>query len=348
MTDISTPLIPWYRQYGRHDLPWQKRKTGYRVWVSEIMLQQTQVKTVIPYYEKFMRRFPTLTALAQAPIDDVLQHWAGLGYYARARNLHKAAQTIVQDYAGRFPQRAETLTTLSGIGESTAAAIVSFAYKQSATILDGNVKRVLTRFYAISGDPNKTQLKNELWEIARHNTPLKNCSEYNQAIMDLGATLCTRSKPNCEHCPLQKKCRAFQLGTPTAFPDKSAPIKRQTQHLYLLVLQYGNKIALSKRPAPGVWGGLWCFPDCGTNKKSQAWLKKHGIKMSEQSSLPRFTHELSHRHLVIDTALIEVRNTGQNKELLWVPIDKLSNYGVPKPIKTILGILSSSPTKEIA
>lgn len=336
MTDISTPLIPWYRKHGRHDLPWQQNKTGYRVWVSEIMLQQTQVKTVIPYYNRFMKRFPTLKALATAPMDDVLQHWAGLGYYARGRNLHKAAQVITNGHKGRFPRRTDILVTLPGIGESTASAIVSFAFNQSATILDGNVKRVLTRFYAITGDPNKSALKGKLWEIARDNTPENNCSEYNQAIMDLGATLCTRSKPACSACPLQSKCQAFQRGTPTAFPDKSAPIKRQTQHLQLLVLSHEDKIALMKRPSPGVWGGLWCFPDCETPDKIIPWLKANNLKTHSKTPLKRFTHELSHRHLIIDTTLVELKNKTNNALLEWVGFGDSDRYGVPKPVRKII------------
>jgi A/G-specific adenine glycosylase len=333
MTDISTPLLRWYRIHGRHDLPWQKRKTGYRVWVSEIMLQQTQVKTVIPYYENFMSRFPSVSALASAPIDDVLQHWAGLGYYARARNLHKTAEAIVSQHKGIFPRQREILEKLPGIGQSTAAAILSFAYQKSATILDGNVKRVLTRFYAISGDPNKTSLKNKLWEIAHQNTPEKNCSEYNQAIMDLGATCCTRTKPACNRCPLNKKCFAFKLGTPTSFPDKTATTKRQSQHLHLIVLKHKNKIALIKRPSAGVWGGLWCFPDCKTADQLPDWLKQHNVTCLNQTELPRFTQELSHRHLIIDATLIETKDPSS---LQWVSIDAIDHYGVPKPVKTIL------------
>lgn len=333
MTDISTPLLPWYRKHGRHDLPWQKRKTGYRVWVSEIMLQQTQVKTVIPYYQRFMKRFPSLAALAEAPQDDVLQHWAGLGYYARARNLHKAAQAIMSEHNGRFPQQVEALVALPGIGDSTAAAIVSFAYGQSACILDGNVKRVLTRFYAISGDPNKSELKNELWEIARHNTPADNCHEYNQAIMDLGATCCTRTRPNCHSCPLQASCKAFQMGTPTAFPDKSAPIKQKTVQLQLLLLRHEDRIALIKRPAPGIWGGLWCLPDCESPSKISAWLKEHRLQVSAQQSFSRFTHQLSHRLLEIDVELIDVKKAADGFE--WVAIDEQERYGVPKPVKKV-------------
>jgi A/G-specific adenine glycosylase len=333
MTDISTPLLPWYHQHGRHDLPWQQRKTGYRVWVSEIMLQQTQVKTVIPYYQRFMRRFPSLLKLATAPQDDVLQHWAGLGYYARARNLHKAAQVILDEHNGRFPRCQDTLATLPGIGESTAAAIVSFAYEQSATILDGNVKRVLTRFYGIPGDPNKTALKNKLWDIARDNTPLDNCHEYNQAIMDLGATCCTRTRPACERCPLQTSCRAHQLGTPTAFPNKSASIKRQTQQLHFIILKHKESIALIKRPSPGVWGGLWCFPDCGTTAGLADWLKKNGVIVHEELQLERITHELSHRSLIIDATLIECHPIPQFE---WAPISNIERYGVPKPVKKII------------
>jgi A/G-specific adenine glycosylase len=337
MTTISTLLLPWYEQHGRHDLPWQRNKTAYRVWVSEIMLQQTQVKTVIPYYQRFLARFPNLKSLATAPIDDVLQHWAGLGYYTRARNLHKTAQILWHENAGRFPRSKERLSSLPGIGESTAAAIVSFAYSESATILDGNVKRVLTRFYAIPGDPNKTELKTKLWEIASDNTPKYNCPAYNQAIMDLGATCCTRTKPSCERCPLKSACRAYELGTPTVFPHKSAPIKRQHEGLHFVVLKHKNRIALVKRPSTGVWGGLWCFPDCKKSEELSNWLQQNGVNVKKKTPLERITHELSHRSLTIDSTLVECQSTNLFE---WVSMSDIHGYGVPKPVSKILkGVL---------
>ena len=261
MTDFSTRLIAWQKQHGRHDLPWQNTTDPYAIWVSEIMLQQTQVTAVIGYYSKFMQRFPTIAALAGATQDEVLQHWSGLGYYSRARNLHNAAQTIMDEHNGVFPGDFATIQTLPGIGRSTAAAIASFAFNQVQTILDGNVKRVLTRHFAIEGWPGTPKIEKELWLLAEQLLPQTDMVAYTQGLMDLGATLCTRSKPQCTRCPLTASCAALQQQRvnqlPTPKPRKTVPEKNTT----MLVLLEGDSVMLEKRPSTGIWGGLWSFPE---------------------------------------------------------------------------------------
>jgi A/G-specific adenine glycosylase len=262
MKNFAKKLIKWFGQHGRTHLPWQQNPTPYEVWVSEIMLQQTQVATVIPYYEKFMKRFPTVQDLAAAEIDEVLHHWAGLGYYARGRNLHKAAQKVVDEYAGVFPDTVEGLIELPGVGRSTAGAIRSLGHHQPATILDGNVKRVLARFFAIETWPEERETLKQLWVLAESLTPTESVEAYNQAMMDLGATLCTRTRPRCPDCPLQQDCQALakNLTTtlPVSRPKKTLPTK---QARMVLVLRPDGAVLLHQRPSPGIWGGLWCFPE---------------------------------------------------------------------------------------
>jgi A/G-specific adenine glycosylase len=264
MNKFSQAVIQWFAEHGRTHLPWQQNPTPYHVWVSEIMLQQTQVSTVIPYYERFMLRFPTVASLAGASIDDVLHHWAGLGYYARGRNLHKAAQLVVEQHQGNFPDTLEGLVELPGIGRSTAGAILSLGHHKPATILDGNVKRVLARVYAIDTWPDERQTLKKLWMIAESLTPLKNIEAYNQAMMDLGALLCTRRKPACERCPLIKYCQAYALGQTDKFPV-SKPKQSLPQKIAKMaaIIREDGAILLVNRPSPGIWGGLWCFPEQG-------------------------------------------------------------------------------------
>jgi len=251
-------VLAWYDSHGRRHLPWQQDTTPYRVWISEIMLQQTQVSTVIPYYERFLQRFPDVQALAAAPIDEVLHLWTGLGYYARARNLHKAAQLLVERFDGEFPETVEEVAGLPGIGRSTAGAILSLSRQQRAVILDGNVKRVLSRFHAV-GDTGSAQEK-ILWQHAEAHTPQKRVHHFNQVMMDLGATVCTRAKPACLLCPLQSHCAALKEGEPTAYPAKKAaravPEKSTT---LLVLLNAEGEVLLEQRPPAGIWGGLWSF-----------------------------------------------------------------------------------------
>ena len=260
-SDFSSRLIAWQKIHGRHDLPWQNTQDPYAIWVSEIMLQQTQVAAVIAYYARFMARFPNIATLAQASQEEVLQHWSGLGYYSRARNLHNAAQTIMDEFDGQFPEDFEKIQTLSGIGRSTAAAIASFAFQQNQTILDGNVKRVLARHFLIEGWTGSPKIEKALWALAETLVPDQEMIAYTQGLMDLGATICTRSKPKCELCPLNVHCMALAKNQtkalPTPKPRKAIPQKQTT----MLLLLNGNEVMLEKRPPNGIWGGLWSLPE---------------------------------------------------------------------------------------
>ena len=267
-------VLTWFDTNGRKNLPWQKDISPYRIWLSEIMLQQTQVTTVIPYFNQFIQRFPDIYQLAKAPVDSVLQLWAGLGYYARARNLHKTAIIIAKNGA-QFPNDLNSLMELPGIGRSTAGAILSIAFNNSHPILDGNVRRVLARVHAISGWTSSTTVSHKLWQLSSLYTPSVRCADYTQAMMDMGATLCTRSKPNCELCPIHSHCDArinnLVSKIPSPKPKKKLPIK----HLVFLLLQNKDQqILLEKRPASGIWGGLWSFPEFPTLSAAQSWCQK--------------------------------------------------------------------------
>lgn len=267
MAEFTRSVLRWYKKHGRHDLPWQKDINAYRVWVSEIMLQQTQVNTVIPYYERFMQTFPTVRDLAQADIDEVLHLWTGLGYYARARNLHKSARIIHTDHNNRFPDDLESIVALPGIGRSTAGAILSLALNQVAPILDGNVKRVLARYHRVEGWPGNKKTEQKLWQLAESVTPDKEFAAYTQAIMDLGATVCTRSNPLCDQCPVNNGCEARETGTqeqyPGKKPKKTLPVK---QTIFTIIENDKGEVLLEKRLPQGIWGGLWSFPNVNPNR----------------------------------------------------------------------------------
>ena len=301
MPELAAALLPWFRQHGRHDLPWQQDASPYRVWVSEIMLQQTQVKTVIPYFIRFVERFPDAGALADAPLDRVLHLWTGLGYYARARNMHRAAQVIARDFAGRLPDDLNALVALPGIGRSTAGAIMTLGHGRRAPILDGNVKRVLARFYGIYGWPGHREVEKRLWELAGRETPQRETAAYTQAIMDLGATVCTRSGPRCADCPLASGCHAFRYGEqqllPTGRTKTSLPVRR----IFFAVLENEQgEILLEKRPPAGIWGGLWSFPEYSSDTELVDWIKTRAVLVSEAlTTLPQIRHSFSHFHLDI-------------------------------------------------
>ena len=262
---FSTTVLDWFQHNGRKDLPWQQNPTPYRVWISEIMLQQTQVQTVIPYYQRFMARYPDVTSLAAAPIDQVLHLWTGLGYYARARNLHKAAQQVVESFGGEFPESLESLESLPGIGRSTAGAIAALAMQLKAPILDGNVKRVLTRYFAIAGYPESSTIKKQLWEIAETllpQDPEKNIAPYTQAMMDLGATLCTRSNPACDRCPLAENCEALRTNAIASYPGKKPKKALPVREVNMFIVRNtAGEVLLEKRPDSGIWGGLYSLPE---------------------------------------------------------------------------------------
>ncbi|MFQ2750776.1 A/G-specific adenine glycosylase [Aeromonas caviae] len=305
-TTFATRILDWYQIHGRKTLPWQQDKTPYRVWVSEIMLQQTQVATVIPYYERFMARFPDVLALANAPIDEVLHHWTGLGYYARARNLHKAAQQIRDLHGGLFPEQLEEVMALPGIGRSTAGAVLSLSLGQPHAILDGNVKRVLTRWLALAGWPGQKQVEHDLWELATRLTPRVGVAQYNQAMMDMGATVCTRSKPACERCPVQADCQGLSQGNPTAYPHSRPKKSIPARNGIMLIIRHGDQLLLEKRPPQGIWGGLYCFPQVESLTEVTGRLRELGLEDAAYQELAGFRHTFSHFHLDIRPLLIEM------------------------------------------
>ncbi len=343
-SQFQKKILTWFDSHGRKTLPWQKNKTPYRVWISEVMLQQTQVSTVIPYFERFMQRFPTIELLAQAEEDEVLHYWTGLGYYSRARNLHASAKKIVGDLAGEFPATLIDLEKLPGIGRSTAGAILAIAFQQKATILDGNVKRVLTRFSGITEWPGENSTLEKLWHTAELLTPEKKIADYTQAMMDLGATVCVRGKPQCEKCPLIKHCIAHQLGIekdlPKSKPKKELPIKQVT----LLILQNNHKILLQKRPSAGIWGGLWSLPEITGFAETREILtvcdKQFKCKAQNIFLRQRFRHTFSHYHLDILPVLIETQmkpgKIMDSEQQIWYNLNASQTIGLPAPIKKIL------------
>lgn len=345
---FSERLLQWWDQHGRKDLPWQQQATPYRVWVSEIMLQQTQVTTVIPYFQRFMARFPTVERLAAATADEVLHHWSGLGYYARARNLHKAARIICEKHDGAFPLDIEDVMALPGIGRSTAGAILALAAEQLHPILDGNVKRVLTRLHAIEGWPGSKDVENELWQLASHHTPHRRTAHYTQAIMDLGATLCTRARPLCDRCPAQSRCLAYGQGRvadfPTPKPRGALPIRR-TQ--LLVVRDAAAAVLLTKRPPTGIWGGLWSLPECAVDADITEWCRHRlGLDVREEQRWPVVRHTFSHFHLDIHPVLLRIGARAaalmDDTESVWYNPQQPQQLGLAAPIQRLLNQLTAS------
>ena len=330
-------LLAWFDQHGRHDLPWQTPRDAYRVWLSEVMLQQTQVATVIPYFKKFIHRFPTVQSLAAANIDDLLALWAGLGYYTRAKNLHKAARLV--DQMGAFPNDLTALMALPGVGRSTAGAILAQAFNQYGVILDGNVRRVLIRFHALHGDPTSSTLQKSLWELAEHYTPKKRIVDYSQAIMDLGAMVCTRSKPQCPICPLNKECRGYAEQTVNLLPNKRIAKKIPLKSTVMLVIQNAKQqLCFIKRPLSGLWNGLWCLPMLEQNQQLTEWLNQQHYRIKQQQTLPTFRHTFSHFALDISVLLIDI-HAFKKKPLTdqqWFTREEALQLGIPAPVKKIL------------
>lgn len=338
---FSLPLLAWYDIYGRKDLPWQLPREPYRVWISEIMLQQTQVQTVIPYFNRFIARFPTVTTLAHAQQDEVLALWSGLGYYSRARNVHRTAQLINEIYKGSFPTQLDLLVALPGIGPSTAAAILSQAFNLPTAILDGNVKRVLCRFFLVEGPTEQAAVKKRLWQLADSCMHQQRCADYTQAIMDLGATCCTNKKPDCAHCPLSANCLAFKHNSQHLYPTKKIKKTVPVHQQQLLVLcNEQGLIYLEKRPPTGLWGGLWCLPQLSMDLCPQQYIEHHyQFKGTPPTPLMAFKHRFSHFHLEISAVKIETQinatavaeTSGQ-----WFSKDKLTTIGLAKPTSIIL------------
>ena len=333
--EFATRVLDWFDCHGRKDLPWQQAVTPYRVWVSEIMLQQTQVATVIPYFERFMQRFPTLADLAQAPLDDVLHLWTGLGYYARGRNLHKAACLALAEHGGELPQSVDALSALPGIGRSTAGAIRSLGHGLPAAILDGNVKRVLARHEALAGDPAKADVLKQFWAVAEAYTPAQRTANYNQAMMDLGATLCTRSKPACGICPLHHSCQGLLSGNPTQYPQKVRKVAVPEKSVrFVIRLNEQGQVWLQQRPAVGIWGGLWSFPEQAVDSP---------MPLAAEPG-PAFWHVFSHfrlhihpviQRMSLDDALAVNEANGQWVTLAPLPA-ALPALGLPTPVQQLL------------
>lgn len=343
---FASQLLLWYQSHGRQNLPWQKSRQAYNIWVSEIMLQQTQVATVINYYQRFMDRFPNLASLAAANSDEVLHLWSGLGYYTRARNLHLCAQQVIKEYQGEFPVHdLAAMQELPGIGPSTAAAICAFSTGQRAVILDGNVKRVVARYFAIEGWYGKAAVTRQLWQAADQLTPNQQIPEYTQAIMDLGATLCTRSKPKCDHCPVASGClaKAKNLTTklPTPRPKKVLPHK--TLHA-LVLLDNQQAIQLEKRPEQGIWGGLWSLPEFISEEALKAWVATHQplAKLASTPEAPQ-EHLFSHYRLTLHLWVAQLNkphlaenSANYRQSLSWYPINQFGKIGLAAPIKKLL------------
>ena len=346
---LAEALIHWHRRHGRHELPWQVSRTPYRVWVSEIMLQQTQVATVIGYYERFMQRFPTVNALAAAPLDEVLHLWSGLGYYSRARNLHRAAQILVAAHAAQLPEDPEALERLPGIGRSTAAAIVALALDRRATILDGNVRRVLARYFGIEGAPGSAAVQSTLWQHAQACTPEHEVAIYTQAIMDFGATLCTRRQPLCMHCPLRGQCVAFRSGRVEALPTPRRRPERPTRRIVmLLAVREDGGVLLRRRPARGVWAQLWTPPEFTDIEHARAFCTP--ASCASLQMLPLVRHAFTHFDLEItplratwtEADVGEPAVEGQAGFSLWYDVRQPARVGIPAPIATLLASLATN------
>jgi len=327
--------VEWQRRHGRKGLPWQGSTDPYRVWLSEVMLQQTQVSAVIPYYERFLKRFPTVAALAAASEDEVLQLWSGLGYYARGRNLHAAARLISQK---GFPKTAEKIAELPGVGRSTAAAIAAFAFGERAAILDGNVKRVLARHAGIAGFPGDKKVAAKLWGFSEKLLPRKDIAIYTQALMDLGATVCIKGKPRCDACPVSRTCVAKKKGLtarlPTPRPKKAVPSKSTTW----LVLRHAGRVLLERRPSPGIWGGLWSFPETNGRNVAQD-CRNLGFDIDSIRKLDAIGHGFTHFRLTIHPVLCDVRPPASRAEApgrLWMEPADASEAATPAPVRKLL------------
>ncbi len=347
---FSDRVLAWFDRHGRKHLPWQQPRDPYRVWISEIMLQQTQVATVIDYFERFMAAFPDLPALAQAPQDRVLHLWSGLGYYARARNLHRCARQVLTEHQGHLPDDLEALQALPGIGRSTAGAIRSLGFGQFAPILDGNVKRVLARHLAVEGWPGQTAVQRRLWEYSGALTPQRRTADYNQAMMDLGALVCTRSQPDCAHCPLKTDCRAHAQGETERYPMPKPRQTRPVRSTHFLVLRDSRgRVLLEQRPPVGIWGGLWGFPECAEAQQAAGWCEQAlGCQATLERQLETRRHSFSHFHLEITPLVLRVKNPAQRLMdagvRVWYNLKHPDDRGLAAPVSQILLEIATGET----
>jgi A/G-specific adenine glycosylase len=350
---FSATVIAWQKRHGRHALPWQNTRDAYRIWLSEIMLQQTQVTAVIPYYQRFLQRFPDVHALAEAPVEDVMAHWSGLGYYTRARNLHRCARMVVEAYDGRFPADPEVLAQLPGIGRSTAAAIAAFAYGARAAILDGNVKRVFARVFGIDAYPGEKKVENALWLRADALLPQEGIEPYTQGLMDLGATICTRGRPACGRCPLAPRCVAFQTGRTSELPVRQPKKAVPEKHAAMLIIEHDGHVLLQQRPDNGIWGGLLSLPEVGgfvplegqvkevpalTEQTLQQAVAPHGTLMGSER-LPVVFHVFTHFRLHIIPYRVRLAKRllmAAQDGHVWMPLNAMEQAPLPAPIKKLL------------
>ena len=344
---IAPALLAWHARHGRHDLPWQRDPTPYRVWVSEVMLQQTQVATATPYFQRFMQRFPDLPTLAAAPLDDVLHLWSGLGYYSRARNLHRAAQRVMAEFGGELPDDATALATLPGIGRSTAAAILALSCNQRQTILDGNVRRVLARYFAVEGSPLERAVEQRLWTLAENCTPDDDVATYTQAIMDLGAIICVRSRPLCNACPLSDDCRARRQGRQSELPAPRPRAARRVRGVVMLIAQRADgSVLLERRPEHGVWGGMWSLPEFPSlDGARQFGATRLSAAVIEADTRPLVRHAFTHFELEIRPLLAQCEGFAAVMEgppTLWYNAGAPDRIGLPAPISQIIHSLQGA------
>ncbi len=344
---FAPPLLAWYARHGRHDLPWQTLRTPYRVWISEIMLQQTQVATVVPYYDRFLARFPEVATLAAAPLDAVLHLWSGLGYYARARNLHRAAQIVRDRHGGALPGSHAALVELPGIGRSTAGAILALALDARHPILDGNVKRVLARWFGVEGFPGEARTEARLWALSEAVTPSSRSADFTQAVMDLGATLCTRRRPRCEDCPVARECVALRSGRTGELPTPRAARARPRRRVVWLVLRRQGAVLLERRPPSGIWGGLWGFPEYPTRAAAQAAaIARSGSAAPALAALGPVRHAFTHFELEIEPLLLELDRRSrvvEGEAETWYKSRAPTKLGLAAPVATLVAGLRARP-----
>jgi len=346
---FANHIVAWQRDHGRHDLPWQNTTDPYRIWLSEIMLQQTQVATVMGYYARFLERFPDIATLAAAAQEEVMPYWAGLGYYARARNLHRCAQTLVSDWNGRFPPTAEQIATLPGIGPSTAAAIAAFSFGEQSPIMDGNVKRVFTRHFGIEGDPARREVEQRLWALAHHEVDPERVGRldmpaYTQGLMDMGATLCTRRQPACTQCPVQVSCVAARQGRQHELPTARARKTVASRQTAMLLIHDQANLLLTLRPSPGIWGGLWSLPECTPGEQAEAVRLFCGKQPAQPIAMAAFEHVFTHFRLHIQPWHVEIDRADTEAvapPLRWFARSELAGLGLPAPVRKLVdGLLA--------
>ena len=340
-TSFARRLLAWYDRNGRHDLPWQRGTTAYRVWVSEIMLQQTRVQTVLPYYRRFLRRFPNVRELAEASPDDVMAHWSGLGYYSRARNLHRAARIVCERHHGRVPRKRQDLERLPGIGRSTAAAILAFAHGERHAILDANVKRVLARHADVAGWPGNGDVSRRLWRTAERRLPQTRVADYTQALMDLGALVCAGNDPECAACPVARDCRARIAGRVHLRPTPAPKRERPDRRIILLMALHKNRLLLERRPPAGIWGRLLSFPEAADRRAARTWYTTRLGEPDVARYWPEIRHDLTHVRLLLVPLKLEYSalrpGVREDDRLAWHPLSPAA--GVPAPIERLIAEL---------